>query len=197
MLSSLLSPDWLIFPSGAGPIRPHSVKGIEGGIVEASWGLFEGCVLPDDSEDWVCSPTVVEGGNPAKEIEYNELINVDYGWLSTVGFLLTVGEVILVVALIIVFIGLCSCCPVKARFPLFRGGMYLFLLADLLFLIGLIIFPAELKVVEPEKPLTNVIGWCYGMGWGVVIMVFSGALLLLLDKDPKGKPLPQYDEERP
>ena len=49
-------------------------------------------------------------------------------------------------------------------------------------MIGLIVFPAELKASEPERPLSHTIGWCYGMGWGVVIIVFTGALLLLLDK---------------
>lgn len=194
MLSTLLAPEWLSY-AGAGPLPVSTMVG--GAAPQAaSWGLYEGCVMTSKKVDdvveevWACSPDVVEETGNGK-IAYNELIANHFGWLSTVGNVLVVGEVFLVIALIIVFIGLC--CPFKWRFVCFRSGMYLYLLTDLLFMIALIVFPVRLSATEPDKKLENTIGWCYGMGWGVVIIVFTGALLLLLDKDPPAKSVPGDD----
>jgi len=195
MLSTLLAPDWLIHDS-TGPFEPFSVDGAQ--PIQTSWGLTQGCVLittkneeGEDSKEWKCDDVQVKLGEEAS-IGLDQLIARDFGWLASVSLLITFGEVFLVIALVIVFVGLC--CPFKWRFAMFRSGMYLYLLADLLFLIALIVFPAELKASEPDRPLSHTIGWCYGMGWGVVIIVFTGALLLLLDKDPPKKSVPEDAE---
>jgi len=162
-------------------------------------GLYEGCILTPINEThtkWSCSPQVNTGGgvNPIEETGLNDLISEKFGWLESVGLLIIFGEVFLAIALVIVFIGLC--CPFKWRFIMFRSGMYLYLLADLLFMIGLIVYLAMLKTDEAEKAMSNTVGWCIGMGWGVVIIVFTGALLLLLDKDPPEKSVPEDAELR-
>lgn len=193
MLSTLLAPDWVIH-SGSGPLSSFSIEGVN--PVQTSWGLYEGCALTQSKdnegnlvEDWLCSPVVRIGEDPKEEIALNDLVSQNFGWLASVGLLITFGEVFLAIALIIVFIGLC--CPFKWRFTCFRSGMYLYLLADLLFMIGLIIYLAKLTLMAPGKALNNSVGWCVGMGWGVVIIVFTGALLLLLDKDPPKKSDPE------
>jgi len=194
MLSTLLAPEWLTY-EGTGPLE--SFKYEERTPISTSLGLYEGCILlpqTDQEREWTCSPQVVLSENPREERALNDLISGKFGWLASVGLLITFGEVFLAIALIIVFVGLC--CPFKWRFIMFRSGMYLYLLADLLFMIGLIVYLAELKQAEVVKPLTNTVGWCIGMGWGVVIIVFTGALLLLLDKDPPEKEVSEDAEPR-
>jgi len=193
MLSTLLAPDWLTH-TGTGPLPSFSVGGVN--PVQTSWGLYEGCALTqskDDEgnlvEDWICSPVVSLREDPKTEREFNDLVGENFSWLATVGSLVIFGEVFLAIALIIVFIGLC--CPFGWRFRCFRSGMYLYLLADLLFMIGLIIYLAQLTLMKPERALSHSVGWCVGMGWGVVIIVFTGALLLLLDKEPPKKSVPE------
>jgi len=193
MLSTLLAPDWLTLTK-TGPLPEFSVEGVA--PLETSWGLYESCALTeinnDDGEvvqDWACSPMVkILGEESADPIALNDLVSRNFGWLASVGLLIAFGEVFLAIALIIVFIGLC--CPFKWRFTCFRSGMYLYLLADLLFMIGLIVYLAKLTLMAPGKALQHSVGWCVGMGWGVVIIVFTGALLLLLDKDPPAKSVP-------
>jgi len=201
MLSTLLAPDWLTHV-GSGPLPAYQLNGVN--PIQTSWGLYEGCALILDKDEdgqqvqeWICSPTVsVPNPNPdinnpdvKKARALNDLISESFGWLASVGLLITFGEVFLFIALVIVFIGLC--CPFRWRFVMFRSGMYLYLLADLLFMIGLIVYLAKLKSAEAAEPLNNTVGWCIGMGWGVVIIVFTGALLLLLDKDPPNKSDPE------
>lgn len=197
MLSTLLAPDWLTHDS-TGPLPAFSVGGVR--PVLTSWGLYEGCALTETTDkdgekvqDWTCSPLVALGQDPKEEIALNDLLSENYGWLGTVGLLITFGEVFLVIALIIVFVGLC--CPFKWRFKCFRSGMYLYLLADLLFMIGLIVYLAQMTLLSNGKSLSNTVGWCVGMGWGVVIIVFTGALLLLLDKPEKDPPQKSVPED--
>lgn len=188
MLSSLLAPDWLTIQGQA--------PSIEGGLIvpgsgspDVSWGLYEVCLLPKGADEWACS------SNVTGILESTTIDNEDiFGWLAHVGNLITVGEVVLFVALVVVFVGLC--CPFSFRFRLFRLGMYLYLFTDLLFMIALIVFPAKLRDRDLQEQESNAIGWCYGMGWGVVIIVFTGAILLLLDKDTsdKGDPVKTVEE---
>ena len=57
---------------------------------------------------------------------------------------------------------------------------------DLLFMIALIVYLGKLQNHPITEPISYTIGWCVGMGWGVVIIVFTGAILLLLDKGEGG-----------
>ena len=84
------------------------------------------------------------------------------------------------------------------RSRLFRLGMYLYLLADLLFFFPLIYFPFGIGVLKKENRggvFGLTISSVYGWGWGVVILVFVGALLLLLDK-PVPDAKPKEEDER-
>ena len=115
--------------------------------------------------------------------------------MQTTGLVLCIGELILLLGLVIVFLGLCGCCMgMGSRTKLFRCGMYFYLIAALLFFGCLIAFPFLLGVIGAESSvaaeITSVMGW----GWGVVILVFTGALLLLLDKPPVVKE--SLDEEQ-
>lgn len=193
MLSTLVAPDWLVHDQ-SGPLKAFTVGGQA--PIQTSFGLAEGCALivvkdadGNDVQEWQCSPTVVMNEDPREEIGLNDLINREFGWLSSVYLLIIFGEVFLLIALIIVFIGLC--CPFKWRFVMFRSGMYLYLLTDLLFMIALIVYLAKLYTNPITEPLSYTVGWCVGMGWGVVIIIFTGAILLLLDKDPPQKSVPE------
>ena len=190
MASSLGSHDWVAFQAQGyrGMLRD---AGSKQAVKASAWGLWSGSVMTEDDE-WVYDAQVIPVDNnnrarndPEVRMDFNSQIPA---WFGGVGLTLTTGAIVLLIGLVVVFLGLCACCTGcidgGARIKLFRFGMYLYLLADLLFFFPLIYYYFALEEMKKgsEYPFEMTVGTTYGLGWGVIIMVFTGALLLLLDK---------------
>jgi len=196
MSLSLMSHEWVVFGSSTidGGLR-HVESDLPVG--KSSWGLWAGSVKVGD--EWHYDAKVATVTDDKKEFYFDDQIP---DWLGTTGLVLVVGVVVLVVGLVVIFVGLCVCCTGggclggAARFKLFRMGMYLYLVADLLFFGSLIYFPYGLALLKQERrnPFALTITSTYGWGWGVVILVFVGALLLLLDKHVPNDKKPETEK---
>jgi len=153
-------------------------------IENTRYGLFSAEILCNGK--WR-TESIVKNKDSDPSIQFEDTVP---GWLGTAGLILVIGELVLIVALVIVFLALCSCIPELKYFrnSLFRIGMYLFLLSCLLFVGVLIFFPFGIGFLghtTVKGRLVMEVPPTMGWAWGVVILVFTGALLLLLDKPPK------------
>jgi len=190
---------WIDF--GLGKDRDLVDAGTGRKIEVAYWGLWKSTVvLGDEAVDNDPEVKIVDRSarNGPAVTKSKRLNTLHPPWMETWGAVLTCGLITLGVALIVVFFGLCMCCTNEdgtgcinggAGNKLLRFGMYLYLLADLTFFVLLIYFFFKLYYKEnnPDSPTDLTIDPPYGAAWGAVILVFMGAILLLLDKQPGSK----------
>jgi len=158
MLLCVCSETWVVFGgNGTGNAIRHVETDLR--VTQTSWGFWSGAVFAGD--EWYSSPKVKDDDNnnnntPVAEKE----INIP-DWMGTLGLIICVGLLVLAIGLVILFFGLCaSCLPCvdnKGQIRLCRCGMFLFLIADLLFFFSLLYFPYGLGVTMAENLIAQVI----------------------------------------
>jgi len=121
-------------------------------------------------------------------------------WLLACQVLMVFAIVTAFVSFITVAVGLCSSVE-GCKFGSYRAGIYGYIIALLAIVVTGIIYPIKFfqdKAEEMEQGQTFVLGWSYGLAWGMAVVLLAGALMLILDKGEEltlREKMPEEEEE--
>ncbi|XP_053566601.1 p53 apoptosis effector related to PMP-22 [Bombina bombina] len=107
---------------------------------------------------------------------------MDYAWGKATAALLIIGFIILIICFIISFVALCV-----PNIGLLRVIGGLLLLAVILQIIALIIYPVHFTNDLATNQQNYLYSWTYGFGWGSTIIMFGCAIFFCC--------LPNYEDE--
>ncbi|KAM8946419.1 p53 apoptosis effector related to PMP-22 [Pelodytes ibericus] len=107
---------------------------------------------------------------------------MDYAWGKATAALLIIGFIILIICFIISFVALCV-----PRISMLRVIGGLLILAVILQVIALIIYPVSYTNDVATQTENYLYSWTYGFGWGSTIIMFGCAIFFCC--------LPNYEDE--
>uniref|UniRef100_A0A8C5QNK9 P53 apoptosis effector related to PMP22 n=1 Tax=Leptobrachium leishanense TaxID=445787 RepID=A0A8C5QNK9_9ANUR len=117
------------------------------------------------------------GGN-----EYSCTSIMDYAWGKATAALLIIGFIILIICFLLSFVALCA-----PRISLLRVIGGLLILAVILQVIALVIYPSMYTNDLATRTENYLYSWTYGFGWGSTIIMFGSAIFFCC--------LPNYEDE--
>lgn len=137
-------------------------------------GLFEECTSDD------LTGGTLPDAPPAGQCQLSKSNRV---YIKAVATLLVIGALLVLAGIALTAFGLASS-NASRKYLYYRIAMYFALLAVLLKLIGLVVFPVcfylELKDWGKQRWEFD---WSYGVAWGSTLFTFGAALLLICDKE--------------
>jgi len=152
-----------------------------------AYGLFENCKVS------------------ATPVEFRELTGTEQficmahdsvpTWLLACQVLMVVAIVIAFVSFVVVAVGLCSSVE-GCKFGAYRAGIYGYFITILAIIVTCVIYP--IKFFQDNEGDHITLGWSYGLGWGLAVFLFAGALMLILDKGEElalREKMPEEEEE--
>jgi len=116
-------------------------------------------------------------------------------WLLACQALMVTATVITFASFVTVAVGLCSAVE-GCKFGSYRAGIYGYFIAMLCIIVTGIIYP--LKFFQDNKGDHFILGWSYGLAWGLAALLLAGALMLILDKGEEltlREKMPEEEEE--
>jgi hypothetical protein len=82
------------------------------------------------------------------------------------------------------------------KFGAYREGIYGYFFTILCIIITNVLYP--IKFFQDNEGEDVILGWSYGLGWGLAVFLFAGALMLILDKGEEfslREKMPEEEEE--
>jgi len=113
-------------------------------------------------------------------------------WLLACQALMITAVVVAFTSFVTVAVGLCSAVE-GCKFGAYRAGIYGYFIAMLCIVVTCIIFP--IKYFQENEGDHCVLGWCYGLAWGLVVLLLGGALMLILDKGEELREVEKMPDE--
>ncbi|KAK6738551.1 hypothetical protein RB195_020576 [Necator americanus] len=108
----------------------------------------------------------------------------DSGYIKAVAALMIIALIFTAVAFFLNICGL-SKSDIRRKYIFYKFATYLAILAVLLELTALIVFPAcfYVKMKEYGSRRDWEVDWSYGLAWGATLFTFGASLLLICDKE--------------
>jgi len=116
-------------------------------------------------------------------------------WLLACQALMVTAIVITFASFVTVAVGLCSAVE-GCKFNSYRAGIYGYFIAMVAIIMTCIIYP--IKYFQENKGDHFILGWSYGLAWGLAALLLAGALMLILDKGEEltlREKMPEEEEE--
>ncbi|VDL71716.1 unnamed protein product [Nippostrongylus brasiliensis] len=106
------------------------------------------------------------------------------GYIKAVAALMIIALIFTAVAFFLNICGL-SKSDIRRKYIFYKFATYLAILAVLLELTALIVFPAcfYVKMKEYGSRRDWEVDWSYGLAWGATLFTFGASLLLICDKE--------------
>lgn len=152
-----------------------------------AYGLFEECKVSANSEE------------EAKTIGTESFMCIGHKivptWLLACQVLMVVAIFLAFISFLTVAIGLCSSVE-GCKFGAYRAGIYGYFFTILCIIITNVLYP--IKFFQDKEGENVVLGWTYGLGWGLAVFLLAGALMLILDKGEElalREKMPEEEEE--
>jgi len=152
-----------------------------------AYGLFEECKVKINSEE-----EALTIGTESFQCIGHEVVPT---WLLACQVLMVVAIFLAFISFLTIAIGLCSSVE-GCKFGAYRAGIYGYFFAILCIIITGVLYP--IKFFQDKEGENVVLGWTYGLGWGLAVFLFAGALMLILDKGEElalREKMPEEDEE--